>query len=105
MLAHLKLAKLGGLDRVMWAGRRLQAAGIGVMMGQMNEAVVSTLAAAHAAVALRASCCELYRADGLAADPAGALTYADGRLALPPGPGLGLSVHASAGTVLWEHTA
>jgi L-alanine-DL-glutamate epimerase-like enolase superfamily enzyme len=101
MLAHLKLAKMGGLDRLMAAGRRLAAAGIGVMIGQMNEGVVSTLAAAHAALALRAPCAELYGADGLEDDPAGALTYAEGALCLPQGAGLGVSGRA-ADTVLWE---
>jgi len=102
MLAHLKLAKLGGLDRLMAAGRRLAAAGIGVMVGQMNEGVPSTLAAAHAAVALRAPFAELYGADGLEDDPAGALTYAGGALVLPPGAGLGASAVTAAETVLWE---
>ena len=89
-LAHLKLAKLGGLDRLMQAGRALAAAGIGVMVGQMNEGVVSTLAAAHAARALGVRLCELYGADGLADDPAGELHYAAGMLHLRPGGGLGL---------------
>jgi L-alanine-DL-glutamate epimerase-like enolase superfamily enzyme len=102
MLAHLKLAKLGGLDRLMAAGRRLMAAGIGVMVGQMNEGVVSTLAAAHAALALRAPYAELYGADGLEHDPAGGLTYAAGALALPEGAGLGVSAEAPENTVLWE---
>jgi L-alanine-DL-glutamate epimerase-like enolase superfamily enzyme len=102
MLAHLKLAKMGGLDRLMAAGRRLAAAGIGVMVGQMNEGVVSTLAAAHAALALRAPYAELYGADGLQHDPAGALTYAAGTLGLPQGAGLGVSATAPPETVLWE---
>ena len=41
------------------------------MVGQMNEGVVSTLATAHAAVALRAEYRELYGSDGLVDDPAG----------------------------------
>ena len=102
MLAHLKLAKLGGLDRLMAAGRRLAAAGIGVMVGQMNEGVPSTLAAAHAAVALGAPYAELYGADGLEHDPAGALTYAGGVLVLPPGAGLGAFPVTASETVLWE---
>lgn len=102
-LGHLKLAKLGGLDRLMHAARELAASSIGVMVGQMNEGVVSTLATAHAAVALRAEYRELYGADGLVDDPAGRLRYADGTLTLPPGPGLGLDQHLPHGTLLWEH--
>jgi L-alanine-DL-glutamate epimerase-like enolase superfamily enzyme len=107
-LAHLKLAKLGGLDRMMEAGRGLAAAGIGVMVGQMNEGAVATLAAAHAAIALDAPWRELYGADGLLDEPAlPALRYAEGRLHLPAGPGLGLTAHPpSANTeTLWETRA
>jgi L-alanine-DL-glutamate epimerase-like enolase superfamily enzyme len=104
MLAHLKLAKLGGLDRLMAAGRRLQAAGIGVMVGQMNEGIPNTLAVAHAAIALRAPYAELYGADGLADDPAGALTYADGALTLPPGAGLGAIPVTASNTAIWEQS-
>lgn len=105
-LAHLKLAKLGGLDRLATAAGRLRAAGVEVMVGQMNEGVVSTLAAAHAAIALAAPLRELYGADGLRWDPAGSLRYADGLLHLPPGPGLGLPAHPLAGcTSLWESQA
>ncbi|MGI4941619.1 MAG: mandelate racemase/muconate lactonizing enzyme family protein, partial [Janthinobacterium lividum] len=96
-MAHLKLAKLGGLDRLMAAGRRLREGGIPVMVGQMNEGAVSTLAAAHAAAALGVRHRELYGADGLRDDPVGVLRYADGCVHLPPGPGLGLDRHDSTG--------
>ncbi|MBP0496337.1 mandelate racemase/muconate lactonizing enzyme family protein [Pararoseomonas indoligenes] len=105
-LAHLKLAKLGGLDRMMTAGRLLGAAGIGVMVGQMNEGVVSTLAAAHAAIALGAPLRELYGSDGLRQDPAlPAPSYGDGLLHLPQGPGLGIAHHKAGPDILWETTA
>jgi len=104
-LAHLKLAKLGGLDRLMAAGRQLGAAGIGLMVGQMNEGVVSTLAAAHAALALGAPLRELYGADGLRRDPAEpAPSYAGGLLHPPQGPGLGITCHAPGAEILWETT-
>jgi L-alanine-DL-glutamate epimerase-like enolase superfamily enzyme len=93
-LAHLKLAKLGGIDRLMQAGKRLEAAGIGVMVGQMNEGIVSTLAAAHSAVALKAPFRELYGSDHLTGDLAEpVLRYAEGLLHLPQGPGLGVTHH------------
>lgn len=100
-LAHLKLAKLGGLDRLVAAARKLRAAGIGVMIGQMNEGVVSTLATAQAAVALGVGLRELYGADGLRWDPAGVVAYRDGGLVLPPGP---IAAHPLA-DVVWEHRA
>ena len=93
-LAHLKLAKLGGLDRLMAAGRRLTSCDIGVMVGQMNEGIVSTLAAAHAAIALGAPLRELYGADQLVGDPAlPAPDYQDGLVWLPAGDGLGVTGH------------
>ena len=101
-LAHLKLAKLGGIDRLMQAGALLRTAGLGFMVGQMNEGVVSTLAAAHAAAALGTPLCELYGADGIAGDPAGTLRYEAGAVHLPPGPGLGLLRHDATGQLVWE---
>lgn len=104
-LAHLKLAKLGGLDRLISAARTLHASGIGVMIGQMNEGLPSTLAAAHAAMALGITLCELYGADGLVDDPCGTLRYEGGRLYVLPGPGLGITHIGHGGEILWEHTA
>jgi hypothetical protein len=80
---HLNLAKLGGLDRLIAGGRRLKAAGIGVM-----------------------AYVELYGADGLIDDPAGVLTYAEGALVLSSGSGLGSGLGPRLGfspeAVLWE---
>jgi L-alanine-DL-glutamate epimerase-like enolase superfamily enzyme len=103
--AHLKLAKLGGVDRLVQAGGWLRDSATGFMVGQMNEGVVSTLAAAHAAVALGSEMMELYGADGLQNDPAGGLIYADGCVHLPAGPGLGLLHHAATGSLVWEGSA
>jgi L-alanine-DL-glutamate epimerase-like enolase superfamily enzyme len=103
-LAHLKLAKLGGLDRLMAAAGTLHAAGIGLMVGQMNEGVISTLAATHAAIALSAPLRELYGADALLHDPAQpAPAYAEGCIHLPPGSGLGViqSRLPPGATLLW----
>lgn len=103
-LAHLKLAKLGGLDRLVAAARDLAAAGIGFMVGQMNEGAVSTLAAAHAAIAVGAPLRELYGADQIEGEPAlPYLVYRHGLLDIPPGAGLGMAQRASAqSTVLFE---
>lgn len=86
-LAHLKLAKLGGTDHLVAAARRLQNAGIGVMIGQMNEGAPSTRLAAQAAIDLNAPWRELYGADGLVNEPATPpLAYHDGALHLPATP-------------------
>jgi L-alanine-DL-glutamate epimerase-like enolase superfamily enzyme len=106
-LAHLKLAKLGGLDRMAEAASLLKASDIGIMVGQMNEGAVSTAAVAQIAVALDAPYRELYGADGLTGEAASpALTYRDGLLHLPPGPGLGLGAYPIDPTtpVLWDST-
>lgn len=106
-LAHLKLAKLGGLDHMAEAASLLGSAGIGIMVGQMNEGAVSTAAVAQMAIALDAPHRELYGADGLTGDVAGpSLVYRDGLLHLPPGPGLGLGAYPIDPTtpVLWDST-
>lgn len=107
-LAHLKLAKLGGLDRMVEAARLLEAAEIGVMVGQMNEGAISTAAAAQAAIVLDTPFRELYGADGLTGEPVlPGLLYRDGQLHLPPGPGLGLTAYPIDDTtpVIWDSTS
>lgn len=91
-LAHVKLPKAGGLRALVAQTRALQAAGIGVMVGQMNEGALATAAAAQAALAVRPPHAELYGAYGIAGDPARGLSYCDGaaRLAEPIGIGVAL---------------
>ncbi|ODN72502.1 mandelate racemase/muconate lactonizing enzyme family protein [Methylobrevis pamukkalensis] len=87
---HLKLVKLGGLAPTFAAARRLSAAGVPFMIGQMNEGGVSTAAALHLCRAAGPDFAELYGADGLMADPADGLVYADGNLRVAARPGLGI---------------
>ncbi len=89
--AHLKLIKTGGLTPALAAVRALEAAGVPYMIGQMNEGGLATAAAAHLALATDPVAAELYGADGLTDDPASGLSYAEGRIALPQAPGLGLT--------------
>ena len=89
--AHLKLIKTGGITPALDAVRRLEAAGVPYMIGQMNEGGLATAAAAHLALASSPVAAELYGADGLIDDPAAGLTYADGRITVPSAPGLGLN--------------
>lgn len=79
-LVHLKLVKQGGLDRLAEAARRLQGAGIGVMVGQMNEGGLATAAALAAALAIKPRFAELYGADNLVDDPSVGLRYRDGEV-------------------------
>ncbi len=101
---HLKLVKAGGLGPLLAAGRKLQAAGVTVMVGQMNEGSVATAAAAHAALALGARGGELYGADGLLDDPAHGLRYDAGSLHLPEAPGLGVTFDPQGLELLWEQS-
>ncbi|HEY9213663.1 MAG TPA: mandelate racemase/muconate lactonizing enzyme family protein [Ancylobacter sp.] len=95
LMAHLKLVKLGGLKPAMEAARRLTRAGAPFMIGQMNEGGLATAAALHVALATGPRFAELYGADGLTNDPAPGLSYADGRVAAPDAPGLGLNFDAN----------
>jgi L-alanine-DL-glutamate epimerase-like enolase superfamily enzyme len=91
-LAHLKIAKLGGPCAVVAAARRFADAGVGVMMGQMNEGAMATALATHCAMAIGPRHAELYGAYGLTDDPARGLAYRDGAVALARTPGLGVAL-------------
>lgn len=89
---HLKLVKLGGIDRVIVAGRRCREAGMTVMVGQMNEGAVATAAACAAAAVLAPPHSELYGADGLVDDPGAGVVYGDGRVTVTGASGLGVTL-------------
>ncbi|GAB4067838.1 mandelate racemase/muconate lactonizing enzyme family protein [Ancylobacter sonchi] len=102
LMAHLKLVKLGGIAPTLAAARRLHTAKVPFMIGQMNEGGLATAAALHATVAARPRFAELYGADGLVDDPAAGLAYAEGRVAAPSAPGLGLRFDASRAHLIRE---
>lgn len=95
LMVHLKLVKLGGITPTLIAARRLAAAGVPFMIGQMNEGGLATSAALHVALAARPRFAELYGADGLSNDPADGLIYTAGNARAPQAPGLGLAFDAS----------
>ncbi len=100
--AHLKIVKMGGVEPVFEAGQRLIAAGVPVMIGQMNEGAGATAAAVHLAIALKAKHRELYGAMGLLHDPVVGLSYADGRVNLPHKPGLGVTFEKGQLVPIWH---
>lgn len=102
VLAHLKLAKLGGIEPVIAAARRLAEVDIPVMVGQMNEGSVATAAAVHCAMALDVPRAELYGADGLLDDPAHGLAYRNGMVEIGRAPGLGVEFNAQRAQLIWE---
>jgi L-alanine-DL-glutamate epimerase-like enolase superfamily enzyme len=100
--AHLKIIKLGGITPTIRNARRLAAAGIPFMIGQMNEGGGATAAAYHCALATRPLHAELYGADGLINDPVRGVSYGHGTVSVAPAPGLGVSIDTRALATLWE---
>lgn len=101
-LAHLKIVKLGGPLEVMRHARTLAAAGIGLMVGQMNEGALATALTVHCAMALRPRHAELYGCYGLLDDVTRGLTYDAGAVVLPRMPGLGVMPDLAGCSLLWE---
>ena len=93
---------IGGIDPLLGAARRLRAANIPVMVGQMNEGGGATAAAVHCAMALEPKYCELYGADGIIEDPVRGVTYRNGSVELPRGAGIGVDLDRDTATLLWE---
>ena len=100
--AHLKIVKLGGITPTIAAAKRLAAAGITFMIGQMNEGGGATAAAYHCTIATQPAHAELYGADGLINDPVRGVRYADGKIRIDRAPGLGVSMDTVGLTKIWE---
>ncbi|MCG8509403.1 MAG: mandelate racemase/muconate lactonizing enzyme family protein [Rhodospirillales bacterium] len=100
--AHLKIAKMGGPRVVVDVARRMHDAGVGVMVGQMNEGAMATALTVQCAMAAEPEFHELYGCYGLLDDPASGVLYADGRAYLPRKTGIGLEFDSSKTKTLWE---
>jgi len=100
-LAHLKIVKFGGPRVVVRMAERLQAAGIGVMVGQMNEGGAATALAAAAAIAACPAHAELYGAYGLLDDAVPVVTYDRGEAVLTADRALSHRLDRSRCTLLW----
>jgi L-alanine-DL-glutamate epimerase-like enolase superfamily enzyme len=103
ILAHLKLVKFGGIAPVMEAARKLAAAGVPFMIGQMNEGAAATAVALHCVCAARPVFAELYGADGLADDPVRGIGYREGVVEVAEGAGLGVKFDAAKTDLIWEN--
>nr|WP_238485638.1 mandelate racemase/muconate lactonizing enzyme family protein [Rahnella ecdela] len=102
IMAHLKLVKMGGIAPTVAAARRLNAAGVPFMIGQMNEGSAATAAALHVARATQPAYAELYGADGLGNDPVQGLSYHQGVVSSQPGAGLGVRFTPSQAEFIQE---
>lgn len=94
-LAHLKLPKSGGPRALVAQAKALADAGIGLMVGQMNEGALATAATVQTALAVRPAHAELYGAYGIADDPADGLSYRNGAAHLAHGTGFGVRLDAA----------
>jgi L-alanine-DL-glutamate epimerase-like enolase superfamily enzyme len=100
-LAHLKIVKLGGPSPVAAAMKRFRDAGVGVMIGQMNEGAMATAITAHCVMALQPRYAELYGCYGLLDDVTSGVSYSGGAIVTPDGPGLGTRFDAARCRTVW----
>lgn len=100
--AHLKIIKLGGITPAIVAARRLAAADVPFMIGQMNEGAAATAAAFHCTITTNPAHAELYGADGLIDDPVQGVSYANGTIRVERAPGLGVQIATHNLQTLWE---
>jgi L-alanine-DL-glutamate epimerase-like enolase superfamily enzyme len=100
--AHLKIAKAGGVAAMVGIGRRFDRHGVSYVVGQMNEGALATAIAVQGAMALSPRFGELYGALGIENDPADGVTYRDGEVSVPDGPGAGVSLSAGSLALLWD---
>jgi L-alanine-DL-glutamate epimerase-like enolase superfamily enzyme len=99
--AHLKIAKAGGVSRMVQIGRRLDRHGAPYVVGQMNEGAIATAVAVHAAMALSPRIGELYGALGIENDAGTGVIYEHGRVSLPEGHGIGVTLRRDGARLLW----
>lgn len=100
-LAHLKIVKLGGPSAVVKAMKRFDAAGVGVMIGQMNEGAMATAITVHSVMALQPRYAELYGCYGLLDDVTQGVSYSGGQVFTQAGPGLGVTFDATRCRTVW----
>ena len=85
---NIKLTKCGGITPALEMVSMARKAGLGLMLGTMNESSIGTAAMAHLSPLF-----DMLDADGpllLSEDMATGLAYKEGRLTIPEGPGLGV---------------
>ncbi|HET6927752.1 MAG TPA: mandelate racemase/muconate lactonizing enzyme family protein [Hyphomicrobiaceae bacterium] len=100
--AHLKIIKLGGVTPTISCARRLAAAEVPFMIGQMNEGAAATAAAFHCTITTNPAHAELYGADRLIDDPVQGVSYANGTVRVERAPGLGVQIGTHNLETLWE---
>jgi L-alanine-DL-glutamate epimerase-like enolase superfamily enzyme len=102
---HVKLVKSGGIRKAQRLVALAEAARIPYVMGQMNEGILATTAAAHLAHAAAPKYAELYGADGIVNDPTAGAVHDRGLVRPPAGPGLGVEPDPARLTHVWSLAA
>ena len=95
---NVKLVKCGGIRGALEMIHTARAMGLKIMLGCMVESQILTSAAAHLSPLV-----DWADLDGpflTARDPFAGITYADGKIVLPEGPGLGVRPSTSSGQAL-----
>jgi L-alanine-DL-glutamate epimerase-like enolase superfamily enzyme len=85
---NIKLVKCGGIRGALATIHTARALGLKIMLGCMVESAILTTAAAH--LSPLADWADLDGPFLVARDPFAGITYADGKIVLPKGPGLGV---------------
>ncbi|MBW1960148.1 MAG: dipeptide epimerase [Deltaproteobacteria bacterium] len=93
---HFKLIKAGGFEALRQMMAISRAAEIPYMIGQMDEGMLATAAAVHAAAASFARFFEVHGHKRVASQPFYGLQLQRGAMVVPQGPGLGIVVDESA---------
>ncbi len=102
---HVKLVKAGGIRRAQEVIALAEAARIPYVLGQMNEGMLATAAAAHLALATAPKYAELYGADGIVDDPTPGAVHDRGRVVVPDGPGFGTAPDETKLACVWSSAA
>jgi L-alanine-DL-glutamate epimerase-like enolase superfamily enzyme len=101
-LGHLKIVKLGGPTQLVASMKRFRDAGVGVMIGQMNEGALATAITAHCVMALKPRYAELYGCYGLLDDATPGVSYQGGEIHTPVGAGLGTTFDVARCRTVWS---
>jgi L-alanine-DL-glutamate epimerase-like enolase superfamily enzyme len=99
--AHLKIVKAGGVSKLVEIGRRFDRHGVPYVVGQMNEGAIATAVAIEAGMALSPCIGELYGALGIENDAGAGVVYERGRVFVPAGAGIGVTLRRDRVRLLW----
>ncbi len=91
-LLHFKLIKAGGFRPLKVMMALAETAGVPYMIGQMDEGILATAAAVHAAAVSRAKYYEVGCFRRVTSQPFEGIALKDGAVEVPSGPGLGVRV-------------